>query len=512
VPTVALPVNPGTVRPASLHQDHRPSDQASSPFESMLDTGASPRIPDKPAPRNDRSDRPDQPRHSDKAAKNNTTDSKPAPAAAKSDASSDASQTSQDGTPESDADPKDPKVKVVKAEIDLAAATVAPDVPVVADTTDQDKKDDTAKSDDTAAPVTATPTDELLAATAPIAPIPAPVTTPTGDTITAVVAAPAQAIAPAPVTTPDQSNTDTVGVTAVGDATTTTPAAPVAAQAVLAADVSTDPQPVKPAGKAAAKDEKHADAVKPDADAKPDLIEAVTAKTDNAGTPKTEAPKTQHQTQLRPDGDDTPVEHKSAHGKAALEAAGQGAGNASAPAAVRNDAAASLAARPDLPVQAQAPTLQTASAAPAALTQNQAPLAAAIPISGLGVEIATQARDGKNRFEIRLDPPDLGRVDVRLDIDGQGNVTSRLVVERQDTLDLLRRESSSLERALNDAGLRTSNDGLQFSLRDQSFNQAQRDNTGGGRFTRVAVPIDAASGNDTPSYRLPRLGGLDIRV
>jgi hypothetical protein len=83
---------------------------------------------------------------------------------------------------------------------------------------------------------------------------------------------------------------------------------------------------------------------------------------------------------------------------------------------------------------------------------------------------------------------------------------------RQDTLDLLRRESSSLERALNDAGLRTSNDGLQFSLRDQSFNQAQRDNTGGGRFTRVAVPIDAASGNDTPSYRLPRLGGLDIRV
>jgi flagellar hook-length control protein FliK len=138
-------------------------------------------------------------------------------------------------------------------------------------------------------------------------------------------------------------------------------------------------------------------------------------------------------------------------------------------------------------------------------------MAPAVPVSGLAVEIVSQARDGRNRFEIRLDPPDLGRVDVRLDIDGQGNVTSRLVVERQDTLDLLRRESSALERALNDAGLKTSNDGLQFSLRDQSSNsQAQRDT--GGRFTRVAVPIENASGGDTPSYRLPRVGGLDIRV
>ncbi len=66
-----------------------------------------------------------------------------------------------------------------------------------------------------------------------------------------------------------------------------------------------------------------------------------------------------------------------------------------------------------------------------------------------------RAREGKNRFEIRLDPAELGRIDVRLDIDRQGNVTSRLLVERADTLDLLRRDLSNLERALNDAGLKT---------------------------------------------------------
>jgi flagellar hook-length control protein FliK len=95
----------------------------------------------------------------------------------------------------------------------------------------------------------------------------------------------------------------------------------------------------------------------------------------------------------------------------------------------------------------------------------------AIPLAGLAIEIAGKALAGKNRFEIRLDPPELGRIEVRLDVDRDGNVTSRLTVERVETLDLLRRDAAGLERALQDAGLKTSENGLQFSLRDQSLNQ-----------------------------------------
>ena len=64
------------------------------------------------------------------------------------------------------------------------------------------------------------------------------------------------------------------------------------------------------------------------------------------------------------------------------------------------------------------------------------------PAAGLAVEIAARAQTGQNRFEIRLDPPELGRIDVRLDIDSSGQVTSRLVVERADTLEHLRRDSA----------------------------------------------------------------------
>jgi flagellar hook-length control protein FliK len=137
---------------------------------------------------------------------------------------------------------------------------------------------------------------------------------------------------------------------------------------------------------------------------------------------------------------------------------------------------------------------------------------AAVPLTGLAVEIATRAKDGKNRFEIRLDPPDLGRIDVRLDIDSKGNVTSRLLVERADTLDLLRRDFSGLERALNDAGLKTGDNSMQFAMRDQGFAGGQQQ---GREFTNVArmvIPSDADAPTGAPRYNLPRLGGVDIRV
>ena len=91
-----------------------------------------------------------------------------------------------------------------------------------------------------------------------------------------------------------------------------------------------------------------------------------------------------------------------------------------------------------------------------------------MPVAGLAVEIAAQAHAGKNRFDIRLDPPELGRIDVRLEIDRDGNVSSRLVVERSETLDLLRRDATQLERALQKAGLKTADNALEFSLRQQA--------------------------------------------
>jgi hypothetical protein len=140
--------------------------------------------------------------------------------------------------------------------------------------------------------------------------------------------------------------------------------------------------------------------------------------------------------------------------------------------------------------------------------------AALVPVSGLAVEIVARAQEGKNRFEIRLDPPELGRIDVHLHVDRDGNVTSRLVVERSETLDLLRRDAPSLERALQDAGLKTGQQGLEFSLRDQPSGREHSARNDSGA-SRLIVPDDLAPPAAAAIGYGRRLGmgtGVDIRV
>ena len=140
---------------------------------------------------------------------------------------------------------------------------------------------------------------------------------------------------------------------------------------------------------------------------------------------------------------------------------------------------------------------------------------AAVPLSGLAVEIAANVKNGKSSFEIRLDPADLGRIDVRVQIDQNGQVTSHLTVEKPETLSMLRQDAPQLQQALNDAGLKTDSGGLQFSLRDQSSSGQNSGNNNPNAQRLIitdedAVPASVAGrsyGRSTGSS-----SGVDIRV
>jgi len=142
---------------------------------------------------------------------------------------------------------------------------------------------------------------------------------------------------------------------------------------------------------------------------------------------------------------------------------------------------------------------------------------AAVPLAGLAVAIAARAQAGTNQFAIRLDPPELGRIDVRLDVDRNGQVTSHVTVDRADTLQLLQTHQPQLEQALQQAGLKTTDNGLQFTLRDQSFaGQNGQNGHGGGQqnTAQLVIPDAQAAPIDTAQiYARLNLGsGLDIRV
>lgn len=159
---------------------------------------------------------------------------------------------------------------------------------------------------------------------------------------------------------------------------------------------------------------------------------------------------------------------------------------------------------------------QTTPSATAQLTVTNAAQNATVPLSGLAMQIAASAKSGKSRFEIRLDPAELGRIDVRIDVDRNGQVTSHLTVERPETLSMLRQDANQLQRALDNAGLSTGNGGLQFSLRDQSQSGQNNNGQSNPNAHRLIVAeedsVPAAAAGRSYGRATGALGGVDIRV
>lgn len=123
---------------------------------------------------------------------------------------------------------------------------------------------------------------------------------------------------------------------------------------------------------------------------------------------------------------------------------------------------APVAAAP--PVDAAAPVARTAHAA------YQAPIQQ-VNLPQVAFDVVRQFEAGNSRFQIRLDPPELGRIDVKLDVDKSGTVSARLTVERSETLDLMQRDQRALHQALQQAGLDANKTNLEFSLRQNPFAQ-----------------------------------------
>lgn len=92
----------------------------------------------------------------------------------------------------------------------------------------------------------------------------------------------------------------------------------------------------------------------------------------------------------------------------------------------------------------------------------------------IAFELVRQVNDGNARFQIRLDPPELGRIDVKLDIGASGQVKAHLIVDKAETLDLMQRDQRALERALQQAGLDSAKTNLEFSLRQNPFSGGQQ--------------------------------------
>jgi flagellar hook-length control protein FliK len=148
---------------------------------------------------------------------------------------------------------------------------------------------------------------------------------------------------------------------------------------------------------------------------------------------------------------------------------------------------------------------------------NLANLPPGAAVTAIGAVIVSEAAAGTNRFVIRLDPPELGRIDVRLRFGKDGEVHTRMIADRPETASMLMRDAAALERALNASGLRTADAGIDVMLRDSSGGFARTDGGFGGDAppsSPYAAPTGALeSMSEAPVWIRPASSGrLDLTV
>ncbi|HEY0835086.1 MAG TPA: flagellar hook-length control protein FliK, partial [Azospirillum sp.] len=133
----------------------------------------------------------------------------------------------------------------------------------------------------------------------------------------------------------------------------------------------------------------------------------------------------------------------------------------------------------------------------------------------LAVHVQKNVKDGNDQFTINLRPDELGRIEIKLEFQQDGRVQAVIAVDKPQTLELLLRDARSLEKALQDAGLKADSGSLSFSLRGDG-NPATDDGgkgSGSGRRGRGFAGDDEDPADAAAAYTLSLAPGrVDFRV
>ncbi len=154
------------------------------------------------------------------------------------------------------------------------------------------------------------------------------------------------------------------------------------------------------------------------------------------------------------------------------------------------------------PLLAQRPLLTTHPVAPPAANRSEA------GETKILAQISTAiSNTSKNTVEIRLDPPELGRVIITITQSDSG-LLATVTSEKAEIADLLRRHAEILSRELSKSGFNDAT--LEFSHRDQKQKHPAFDR-GNAPFLSTALENNEVAAT-IETILLPQSGSLDIRL
>jgi flagellar hook-length control protein FliK len=141
--------------------------------------------------------------------------------------------------------------------------------------------------------------------------------------------------------------------------------------------------------------------------------------------------------------------------------------------------------------------VRAATADASAASGQHAAAHRAPPAQQIAQQIVRRMNGGGATFDLRLDPPEFGKVSVQLEVGADNKVSAMISADNPGALAELVRSARELERALNQAGFQLNERGLTFDLSDKGTQFADRE----GR----SRPGASGAADDTTEPETPAL-------
>lgn len=160
-----------------------------------------------------------------------------------------------------------------------------------------------------------------------------------------------------------------------------------------------------------------------------------------------------------------------------------------------------LSAEPDVGATLK-PDLKSAEQALTQQTRSLSHTHMAAVVSRVSEQFLERFNGKTSTFEIRLDPPELGKVDIRVEVGADGKVMAVIAARDPAVAEALMRGAKTLENALTQAGLNLSDGGIQVQLdqkQGSGFAGTRGDEFAGSKPGSLVPDADplAEAGDDT---------------
>lgn len=153
-----------------------------------------------------------------------------------------------------------------------------------------------------------------------------------------------------------------------------------------------------------------------------------------------------------------------------------------------------------VPPHSATPTLNTY---PAPLIASGRIVYPSLPYSRVPMEIGLAALEGQRSIQVRLSPADLGTIDIALDVSDQSEATAHISADDPRTLAMLKQDAPFIRQALEQTGLSTNSDSLNFSLRQDGQSNARQNPSEQRPSSPMSQKQDPLSDNNSPVSASP---------